>query len=127
MGPVKKLKYTDYWSTVILIDTPIFHAACKRQHYLNILRFWHFSNNDQQPNPQDPNRDCMYKIRPIIDHLNKKFQAAIQPKQEVALDESLLLYKGRLAFKQFFPAKRSRLVSRLSSCVSPRVNLHTSF
>ena len=108
MGLVKKPKYTNYWSTDSLMDTPIFRTACNRQHYLNILKFWHFNDNDQQPNPQDPNHDHMYKIRPVIDHLNRKFQAAIQAEQEVALDESLLLYKGHLAIKQFLPAKRSR-------------------
>ena len=42
----------------------------------------------------------------------------IKPEREICLDESLLLFKGRLHFRQYLPAKKSRLGIKFSTCVS---------
>ena len=108
MGIVKKPAVSDFWSTDPLIQTPLFNSVMKRNRYQQILRFLHFNNNEQGPNPHDPNRDRMYKIRPLIGQLNELFMWGIQPEREICLDESLLLFKGRLQFRQYLPAKKSR-------------------
>ncbi|XP_078044094.1 uncharacterized protein LOC144473774, partial [Augochlora pura] len=48
------------------------------------------------------------KIQPVIDMLIHRFQMAYRPRQHIAVDESLLLWKGRLSFKQYICSKRAR-------------------
>lgn len=107
-GITKRPSTQLYWSKDPLYLTPAFSAAMNRDRYMLILKFLHFSNNAQAPNAQDPNRDRLYKIRPIIDYLNNKFQTVYTPYENIALDETLLLWKGRLSFRQYMPLKRSR-------------------
>ena len=114
-GPYKKPRITDYWCTSAIMTTPVFAAVMPRHRYLSVLRYWHFSDNDQAPNPRDPERDRMWKIRHIIIHFNHKFQEGIQPEREICLDESILLYKGRLLFKQYLPLKRARFGIKIFS------------
>lgn len=40
--------------------------------------------------------------------LTAKFTSVYVPEQDISIDESLLLYKGRLFFKQYIPNKRSK-------------------
>ncbi|KAL0868131.1 hypothetical protein ABMA27_008755 [Loxostege sticticalis] len=47
----------------------------------------------------------LVKIQPIIDHLNEKFSSLYLPEQCIAIDESLLLWKGRLSFAQLISNK----------------------
>ncbi|CAG5123949.1 unnamed protein product [Candidula unifasciata] len=63
----------------------------------------HFSDNSA-----NVGGDRLYKIRHIIDNLRTSFQGAFSPYRDVVIDESLLLYKGRLSFKQYIPSKRTR-------------------
>ncbi|XP_014614261.1 PREDICTED: piggyBac transposable element-derived protein 4-like [Polistes canadensis] len=46
--------------------------------------------------------------RNVVEMLRKLFNEVFQPCQRLCIDESLLLYKGRLSFKQYIPSKRSR-------------------
>ena len=54
-------------------------------------------------------------MRPLIDDLSEKFMKFYTPSQNIALDESLLLFKGRLLFRQYLPAKRSRFGIKIYS------------
>lgn len=47
--------------------------------------------------------------------LRKSFSDAFHPYQDLCIDESLMLYKGRLSFKQYIPSKRSRF--GIKSCM----------
>lgn len=71
-----------------------------------IKQYLHFSNN----NDFDPNNPCpkLNKIWDVYENLNNKFKILITPEKLVTLDESLLLYKGRLGWVQYIPLKRAR-------------------
>lgn len=57
--------------------------------------------------PKNPSK--LDKIMPIIRHLNKQFSSLYLPEQNVAIDESLLLWKGRLTFAQMIATKKARV------------------
>ena len=48
------------------------------------------------------------KIQPVWDYVSSKFSMLYTPKQDIAIDESLLLWKGRLMWKQSILTKRAR-------------------
>lgn len=47
----------------------------------------------------------LFKIQPVIDHLNSVFRLSYNLQQNIALDESLLQWKGWLDINQFIPNK----------------------
>ena len=102
MGHVRKGDIQDYWSTDPLLSTPIFPQTMTRNRYLQILRYLHFVNNAEL------NTHPLAKIKPVIDYLNGKFTNTLSPGMNLCIDESLMLWKGRLRFKQFMPLKRPR-------------------
>src|SRR5687768_7856401 len=74
-----------------------------RNRYKEIMQYLHFANNKQQPA-----NNWMYKVQNILDNLLRKFEKYLNPHQNLCVDKSLLLFKGRLKFKQYVPSKRSR-------------------
>jgi len=113
MGVVKKPEITLYWSTDPLSQTLLFGTVMARNHFLLLLKFCHVNDNHNAPKPDDINRDRLYKVRPLLDELFEKFQTVYTPGPSVALDESLILWKGRLVFRQYLPLKRARFGIKL--------------
>ncbi|XP_050509345.1 piggyBac transposable element-derived protein 4-like [Diabrotica virgifera virgifera] len=103
MPRVKKLRLSEYWSTNTLLSTPAFSELMSRDRFFLILRMLHFSDNNLPKNG-----DSLVKIRAVIDHVRDAFRNAVKPHKELCIDESLLLFKGRLFFKQYIPSKRHR-------------------
>lgn len=103
MARVKKLQIQEYWSTNPLIETPAFGKTMSRDRFLGIMSMLHFSDNNL---PRDD--DTLRKIRNIVDHARVTFKESFTPYKELCIDESLMLYKGRLFFKQYIPSKRHR-------------------
>ena len=68
----------------------------------------HFVDNNNAPDPSDSNRDKLSKIRPFLNALPPRFTEVYAPSQNLSLDEALIMFKGRVQFKQFLPLKRSR-------------------
>ena len=78
-----------------------------RNRFFHILRFLHFEN-EYPPNHDDPNYDRLRKVRKIIDTLNNKFCEMYNPTEHLAVDEVVMLYKGRVVFRQYIPKKHKR-------------------
>jgi len=72
----------------------------------SICNFMHFNNNDNIGTDQGPSK--LFKIYPVLSHLNTKFQSLYLPGQNIAIDESLTLWRGRLSFRQYIPLKSSK-------------------
>ncbi|XP_046142146.1 piggyBac transposable element-derived protein 4-like [Osmia bicornis bicornis] len=102
MPRMKKLSLREYWSTDEMLKTNIFRQIMARDRYMLLLQMLHFNDNNIT------NDDPLTKIRPVVDKLKISFSQSFTPYENLCIDESLLLYKGRCYFKQFIPSKRSR-------------------
>ncbi|KAJ8927974.1 hypothetical protein NQ314_019500 [Rhamnusium bicolor] len=108
MPLAKKQRINDYWTTDSFLLTPAFGQIMPRDRYLLLLKMLHFGDNNN-PNQNDK----LFKIRLAIDHLRTCFKNSLEPFQNICIDESLMLFKGRLAFKQFIQSKRHRFGVKL--------------
>jgi len=66
----------------------------------------HFNNNDHVVTYQGPSK--LFKIYPVLSHLNTEFKSLYLPGQNIAIDESLTLWRGRLSSKQYIPLQSSK-------------------
>lgn len=76
--------------------------------FLKIVRFLHVNDNTKTPKKGEENFDKLFKIRPIINTLNEKFQNAFSPGRNLAIDESMVGFKGRTSLKQYMPLKPTK-------------------
>jgi len=92
----------EYWQTGNTIPTPIFGKHMGRNRYSLILQYMHFSPNiERPPNPS-------YKLGKVMVRLQEKISSVFKPHRKLNIDESLVLFRGRIHFRQFIPSKRSR-------------------
>ena len=74
--------------------------------FLLLCKFLHFENN--QLCDQTEPRTNVTEIKKVMENIVKKCQALYIPEINICIDESLLMWKGRLCWKQYIPSKRSR-------------------
>jgi hypothetical protein len=93
-----------YWETKSDVYNHLVAENMPRNKFDLIHRIIHFNDNANI----DKN-DKVYKVRPIINHLNKKFVDMIEEKgDEFSLDETMEPYFGRHSLKQFIRGKPIR-------------------
>ena len=106
MGNVNKPNVNIYWATDDLYWTPIFAKTMSRDRLKLILKFSHFNyNSDPNHDPKDANRDGVHKTRSFLDMIRDRFQKVYNPGQNLSVDKSLVLFKGRLHFRQYIKTK----------------------
>ena len=101
-----------YWSSDLVYKTGIFGDAMARDRFLLLLRFLHFADNDAL-DARDPDRDRLAKICPLINLIRDRCAAVYSPGKDLCVDESLVLFEGWVAFKQFTRTKRARFGIKL--------------
>lgn len=103
-GTIKMNHIQDYWKQHRLFSN-CFGKYMSRDRYLLIMRCLHFTAN--LPNTHQ-NMDRLYKIRPILNYFTEKMRTVYYPNKNLSLDESMVLWKGRLLFRQYMPKKRHK-------------------
>ena len=83
-----------YWSSHKLYGVEAIISAMSRDRYLTILKWLHVNDNSKIDKT-----DKLYKIRPLLDHLNRKFLEMNVLSENLAIDESILSLKGRSSLK----------------------------
>jgi len=83
-----------------------FVSVVSRETFELIFKFLHFIDNEGLPTYQAP--PILFKIYSVMCHLNIKFQTLYLPNQNIAIDESLTLWKGHLSIRQYLPLKASK-------------------
>ena len=95
----------DYWSQNPFLGTPGITKGMPRDRFLQILRYLHLNDNAKMPPRKHPQYDKLYKVRPLIEIICRNEQSSYYPHQEVAVDEAMVLFKGRSSIKQYMPLK----------------------
>ena len=93
-----------YYTKNILFSTPRVPAIMPQQKFILSENYLHFVDNITLT----PELGRRAKVAPIFDYLVDKFRYNYIPERNVSIEESLLLWKGRLSWKQYIPRKRSR-------------------
>jgi len=107
MGIIQKPTLRSYFSKNYILATPIFGSIISMDQFDSICNFMHFNNNDHTGTYQGPSK--LFKIYPVLSHLNTKFQSLYLPGQNIAIiDESLTLWRGILSFREYIPLKSSK-------------------
>ena len=70
-----------------------------------MLKFLHLNDSRKQPGQAEPGYDKLYKVRPILDVVLEQFKVNYTLSENVSIDESMIGFKGRLAFLQYMPNK----------------------
>lgn len=94
-----------YWSSNENFRVRKISNIMTQKRFLKILRFLHLNDNSKMPKRDSVNYDRLYKIKPLIIHLKKKFLDSYDPSRNMAVDESMVAFKGRSTMKQYMPMK----------------------
>ena len=118
MSIIQKPSINSYWETNSMMITPHFGQCMGRDRYSFILRYLRFS---------DPYEvDKSVKSTRLQDFFSEMFRlcSTFVADQELSLDESLLLFKGRLLFKMFIRIKRARFGIKIFYLCDPHGYIH---
>ena len=125
MGLNHKPSLPMYWSVDDFLYTPIFSQIMTRNRFYLILRFLHFNDNEDPLHDINyENRDRLHKLRPLINLFQNRCRTVYNPGKHLSVDESLVLFKGRLKFRQYIKTKRARFGIKLYElCTSDGITL----
>ena len=108
MGLVRKSTISKYWRHKTSCSTPFFGHFLTRPQFERILVNLHINDNTKA-NPKDP----LYKIRPVVDMVDRNFLHVYTSQKNISVDEAACPFKGRLAFKMYNPRKPAHFHIRL--------------
>lgn len=103
MGNIKLPSIKHYWATTGLYEHPIFGRTMSRNRFEILLRFLSFYDPDI-----DHSKNKLYKISNVLNHLLLNFTKAFSPGKHLSLDEAMVLFRGRLSFRQYIKNKRHK-------------------
>ncbi|XP_060874821.1 piggyBac transposable element-derived protein 4-like [Metopolophium dirhodum] len=99
-GLVQMPSLESYWSTKIRYKNNVAPKIMSQNRFELLLRFWHFADNEETPD-----NDRIYKVRDLLERVVKNYQNVMEPDEYLAIDESMVPFRGRLKFKQYIPGK----------------------
>jgi hypothetical protein len=76
-----------------------------RDRYLNLLTFFHLTDNEQAVPREHDNYNPLFKVHTFKETLQCRFRTIYTPDQHIAMDEGMVLWKGRFSFRQYIPNK----------------------
>ncbi|CAH2012125.1 unnamed protein product [Acanthoscelides obtectus] len=105
MGIIQVPRLRDYWRTDRFYNLA-FRNYMSRNRFLVVLRCLHFAHNPQEGEPRPADR--LHKVRTLVDFFNHKMFAIYSPQKNLSIDESMLLWRGRLLFRQYIKNKKHK-------------------
>jgi len=105
MGINKLPGYKDYWSKNNFIGNEGIKSVMTVRRYEKLTEYFHVSDRAAEPGRGVQNYDKLYKIRPVLEMAKHNFKNNYKPSMNLAIDEAMIKWTGRLSYKQYLPAK----------------------
>ncbi|KAJ8416172.1 hypothetical protein AAFF_G00381940 [Aldrovandia affinis] len=105
MGILRLPARRDHWRQKKWLFQTNFPEAMARDRFAMIWRYLHLQDN--QANDVDRS-DKLWKLRWFLNYLTSQFQSLYEVNGYVTVDESMVKFKGRLAFHQYLPLKPTK-------------------
>lgn len=88
------VSYRDHWSTDIAFRHLVIPDVMTEDRFDQLTTHLQFAHVEEgAPLPEDR----LWKLRPVVDSLNDSFRSSFVPGQDIAIDESLWKFSGRVA------------------------------
>lgn len=113
-GTIKLNRLNDYWKTHWLFSIQCFSTYMSRDRFLAILRCLYFKDKNTQYS-----NERLAKIQHFVDYFNSKMETTYYPQKELSLDESMILWRGRLIFRQYLKGKKHKYGIKLYTLSDP--------
>ncbi len=101
MGYHELPSLSDYWKADQGLAVPIVSSTLPGNRFAQILSNLHLADNEAIPN--NNNNDKLYKVRSFISAMNANYVKLYNVSQNLSIDESMILFKGRHSIKQYCP------------------------
>ena len=103
MGLIHLPEREDYWKTSWTCEIPFFRRVLPRNRFEEIFWMLHVSHTE----PGQPVLK-VDKVQAILQHLIMKFQSNYHPGRNIAIDETMVGFRGCFASKQYMPKKPTK-------------------
>ena len=113
MSLVRKSAVHSYWSRSTLSHTPFFGKHLSRNKFQTILWHLHFNDISGNPPPGCAGHDPLSRIRNVISMAQDNFKHAYVCGADVAVDESMCGFRGRVKFLQYNKSKPNKFHIKL--------------
>ena len=97
MGIIQLSDLKDYWAMDDTTSLPFLRSVFSRDHFFQFFGALHVGDIDSTTKSG--------KIQPFLDQICPSFEAAFTPDQQVAVDESVISFKGRVSSRQYLKGK----------------------
>ncbi|CAG9567549.1 unnamed protein product [Danaus chrysippus] len=102
MSLIQLPRVTSHWNTTI--GTPMIQEIMPKQKFEKIRQYIHFNDNSNLPPRNSANGDRLFKIRPIVETLNRTF-STVPLETYLCVDEQICSTKARCNLKRYNPKK----------------------
>ena len=100
MGIIKLPDLESYWKTSWISEIPFFRKLMPRNRFQEIFWMLHVSH----PDPSLPAKK-IDKVKQLLQLLVPKFREHYYPSKKLAIDETMIGFRGRFGAKQYTPKK----------------------
>lgn len=97
-----------YWSSDKLFGNLSIRRIMKRDRFDKIQQYFHVANREEMVQRGQPGHDKLFLIRPVLDEVLQNCLRNYNPHRNVSVDEAMVKFRGRLAFRQYLPAKPTK-------------------
>ena len=99
---VQMPRYRMYWQSSTRYEQVA--NIMSRDRFELIKRFLHFEDNSNAPDPKDPNKDKLFKVRKLFEMLRQNC-LKVKPEEHNSVDEQMIPFKGRSSLRRYLPKK----------------------